>query len=118
MKSTSSAAFLAGDRLEKEHVAPGIKRQILGYDQRLMLVRVWFDQGAVGTVHRHEHSQTTFVESGEFEFTVGSQLQRVRAGDCVYIAPNTDHGAKCLRAGILIDVFSPAREDFLEEETL
>jgi quercetin dioxygenase-like cupin family protein len=30
------------------------------------------------------------------------------------MAPNVEHGAVCLSAGVLIDVFSPAREDFLE----
>lgn len=117
MTRQASQPFLFGSSVPRESVDSGISRQILGFDDRIMLVRVWFDVGAIGTLHRHMHSQTTYVESGEFEFTVGQQTRRVQAGDCVYIAPDTQHGAKCLHAGVLIDVFSPMRDDFFEGES-
>ena len=37
-----------------------------------------------------------------------------QAGDVsAYIPTNVIHGAVCLEAGVLIDTFSPVREDFL-----
>jgi len=33
----------------------GVKRQILGHNSQLMLVRVYFNEGAVGYVHSHRH---------------------------------------------------------------
>ncbi|WP_379548878.1 cupin domain-containing protein [Qipengyuania sp. DSG2-2] len=109
-----SAAFVKADTIPKEDLGGGISRQILGYGPDLMVVRVWFDEGAVGEVHAHPHSQSTLVESGKFEVFVDGHKQVLGAGDAFYIAPHLDHGAVCLEAGVLIDTFSPAREDFLE----
>ena len=45
----------------------------------------------------------------------GSETRRLRAGDCARIPPDVDHGAVCVEAGVLLDVFSPVRKDFLAE---
>ena len=86
--------------------------RFLGYDGQVMLVKVKFEQGAVGTPHTHYHTQTTYVASGKFEFTVNGEKQIVSAGDGVYIEPDAEHGCACLEAGILIDCFSPMRRIF------
>lgn len=106
--------FVKADPAGAETVAPGIKRQLLGYGDSLMGVRVWFEAGAVGEVHAHVHAQMAYVESGKFKVTVGDKVSILSAGDSFFAPPHTDHGAVCLEAGVLIDVFSPAREDFLE----
>jgi quercetin dioxygenase-like cupin family protein len=112
-RAHSSQNFVAGDHTDRVAVDDGIERQILGYCPDLMLCRVWFQPGAEACVHAHSHSQVTYVESGRFQFQVGHKAVEVRAGDCVYIPSDTRHGAKCLEAGVLIDCFSPLREDFL-----
>ena len=112
----SSAAFVTAAETPKEELGGGISRQILGYGPDLMIVRVWFEKGAIGEVHAHHHSQSTYVESGQFEVFVDGMKQVLGAGDSFYIAPHLDHGAVCLEPGVLIDTFSPAREDFLGEE--
>ena len=86
----------------------------MGYDDKIMLVRVLFDKGGIGTVHEHYHSQVTYVASGAFEINIDGVRQTLEEGDSFYAPPNTLHGAKCLEAGELIDVFSPIREDFIE----
>ncbi|MGJ8691201.1 MAG: cupin domain-containing protein [Thalassotalea sp.] len=113
MKQT--AAFLFADKVEIEDLGDGISRQILGFNQQVMMVKVMFATGAVGYMHDHFHSQVTYVESGLFEITIGDETQQLKAGDCYYMKPNIKHGAKCLEAGVLIDSFSPCREDFLAE---
>ena len=35
----------------------------MGYDDKIMLVKVHFEK-VVGTMHEHYHSQVTYVESG------------------------------------------------------
>lgn len=97
-----------------EQAAEGITRQMIGYDVNIMMVKVKFEKGAIGYIHDHFHSQTTYVESGSFEVTIGEEKQILNAGDGFFIPPNVPHGAVCLEAGLLIDVFSPIREDFLE----
>jgi quercetin dioxygenase-like cupin family protein len=75
---------------------------------------VVFEEGAVGTMHEHYHSQATYVASGKFELTIGEEKRILEAGDGYYVAPDVLHGCVCLEAGILIDTFSPMRADFLK----
>ena len=108
-----SKTFLFETSMEWENPSPGVQRQIMGYNKDIMTVKVKFEEGAVGTPHAHPHSQTTYVASGIFEFTVGNVTNIVQPGDGVYMEPNVLHGCKCLEAGILVDTFSPMREDFI-----
>lgn len=113
---TCSKVFLIENEISWEPAGEGIKRQILGYNGQLMLVKVKFEKGAVGSAHAHYHSQSTYVASGVFEFHVNGKKQTVTAGDGIYIEPDVLHGCTCLEAGILIDTFSPMREDFIKNK--
>lgn len=97
-----------------EEAGEGITRQITGYNTQLMLVKVKFETGAVGYVHDHFHSQGSYVASGKFKITIDGKSEVLETGDGFFVPPNAEHGAECLEAGILIDVFSPLREDFLK----
>ncbi len=95
--------------------APGIQRQVYGYDDKIMLVKVKFEKDAVGSLHEHHHSQVTYVESGVFEMTIGEEKRIIKTGDGYYVPPHVIHGCVCLKPGLLVDVFSPLREDFLPQ---
>lgn len=105
--------YFIGEETEWEEVGPGLKRQMMGHDGKIMLVKVNFETGAIGQLHKHYHSQVTYVESGEFEMTIGDDIRTIKGGDSFYIPPHIMHGCICKKPGVLIDVFSPAREDFL-----
>lgn len=92
----------------------GTQRQILGYNDNLMMVKVKFKKGDKGAMHTHPHSQVTFIAEGAFEFTIGGETKIVKKGDALYQAPNIEHGCVCLEDGILIDCFNPMRESFLK----
>ncbi|UXP33100.1 cupin domain-containing protein [Reichenbachiella agarivorans] len=109
-----SDKFILADKMEWEELGGGVSRKFLGYDNQIMMVQVKFEAGALGSPHAHFHTQSTYCAAGKFEFTVGGEKQIVKAGDGIYMEPNVLHSAVCLEAGILIDVFSPVREDFLE----
>lgn len=111
----SSKLFIKGSKEERVEVDKGIVRQNLGFDDSLLLARVSFEKGSIGYTHSHPHSQVAYVESGVFDFSVGSETRRMEAGDCVYIPPHAQHGAECVEAGVLLDIFSPCREDLLPE---
>lgn len=110
----SSIALIPGRTMEWEELGTGLSRQILGWDNQIMMVKVKFDKGAVGSPHSHFHTQTSFCHSGKFEFTIDGVKHHIEPGDGLYIAPNLLHGALCLEPGIILDVFSPVREDFLD----
>lgn len=111
-----SAAFFRGNDTPKDHVGEGLDRQLFGFNDSILMARVEFEEGAVGEVHAHPHTQATYVESGEFDVYIDGVEQRLGPGDGFYVRPNLDHGAVCRKAGVLVDVFSPVREDFLNED--
>lgn len=112
-KATRSDIFMFEKDIEWESAGDGVTRQIVGYDGQVMMVKVKFEKGGIGTAHTHYHTQVTYVASGKFEFTIGKEKKIVKTGDALYIAPDVMHGCICLEEGLLIDCFSPMRADFI-----
>ena len=110
----ASELYIPDRNIEWEDLGGGVSRKILGWDNQIMMVKVKFEEGAVGSPHKHFHTQTTYIESGKFEFSIADKKQIAEKGDGLYIPPNELHSALCLEAGVLIDVFSPVREDYLD----
>ncbi len=96
-----------------EDLGGGVRRRICAYHDRLMCVEVHLETGVVAPVHSHPHEQITYVISGRFEFEVGGVKKVLSAGDSTYKQAHLPHGAVCLEAGVLLDIFTPHREDFV-----
>ena len=97
-----------------EDLGDGVSRKILGYNSGLMLVKVFFKAGAVGAAHQHPHQQVSYVLQGEFEVNVDGKTDVLYCGDSFVVSENARHGVVCRKTGILLDAFSPLRNDFLE----
>ncbi|WP_242092878.1 cupin domain-containing protein [Aestuariivivens sediminicola] len=108
------AIFFRQDEMEWEAVEDKIERQIVGYDDTMMMVNVKFEKGGVGSVHHHVHTQSTYISEGKFEVTVADDKKVLKKGDSFFVPSNTPHGVVCLESGVLIDVFTPVRKDFLK----
>ena len=72
--------FFFKEDMEWEQVDPLLRRQIHGYDDKIMLVIAEFKEGGVGQMHNHHHSQVTYVASGEFEMTIVIQSATSKIG--------------------------------------
>jgi quercetin dioxygenase-like cupin family protein len=112
-ESIKGSAFVSSANIVWETVGEGVQRKILGYDDQLMMVIVQFKKGAIGSLHHHIHRQLSYVESGRFEVTIDGSKHILQKGDCFFVAPNLIHGVVALEEGCLVDVFNPAREDFI-----
>jgi quercetin dioxygenase-like cupin family protein len=94
-------------------IADGIERQMIVGD-RLMMCRLTFKPGIDTPVHSHPHEQMTIVERGRVRFVIDGQPRVATAGDVLHFPPNVSHGATILdEEVVLIDVFTPIREEFL-----
>ncbi|MDD6142133.1 MAG: cupin domain-containing protein [bacterium] len=91
----------------------GVKRRVLAYNENMMIVEVHFEKDGVGAPHTHPHTQCTYVQSGRFRFTIDGQDAEVAAGDTIAFPPDILHGTLCLEAGVLLDIFTPMRKDFI-----
>ena len=96
-----------------ERVADGIERQMI-VGARVMVCRLRFRPQLVTPTHSHPHEQVTLVEQGHVRFTIGGDTVVAQPGDVLHFAPGVVHGAATLdEEVVLIDIFSPIREDFL-----
>lgn len=91
----------------------GVTRRVLAESPALMIVEFKFQAGGVGMPHHHPHVQGTYVRLGRFQFTVGDDKFEVGTGDAFVIPSDVEHSCKALEAGMLVDTFTPRREDFL-----
>lgn len=113
MEEVQSKVFIFGEETAWESPDVGVRRQVMGYCDQLMLVKVEFQAGAVGTVHAHPHAQASYVASGKFEVQVGDEKKTLSAGDGFFAASGVLHGVLCLEGGVLVDTFNPMRRDFV-----
>ena len=90
-----------------------VTRRILAYCDGLMCVENSFKKGAIGALHSHPHTQITYVVSGKFAFTIDGETRTVEKGDTMLKQDGVIHGCTCLEEGILLDIFTPMRQDFV-----
>lgn len=111
--SEKNARWLFNKDVSGHEAGEGVVRFVKSYTDEVMVVENHFKKGAVGALHSHPHTQITYVVSGKFEFTIGDEKNIVTAGDTMLKKDGIVHGCVCLEEGILLDIFSPMREDFV-----
>ncbi|CAN5265248.1 cupin domain-containing protein [soil metagenome] len=103
------------DKIPVEQTAEGIKRQMV-VGQNVMMCRFSFAPFVVTPQHTHLHEQMTLVVQGKVKFFISGKEHTLKTGDVIHFPPNIRHGATMLdEEVILIDIFSPIREDFLKK---
>jgi quercetin dioxygenase-like cupin family protein len=103
------------DEIPFENIGAGIERQMI-VGEKMMICRLRFAPKTITPAHRHPHEQMTIVEKGKVLFTLEDEQQVFAPGDVLHFPSNFWHGATMLDDEvILIDIFSPIREDFLSQ---
>lgn len=113
MNMAKTTTLIADSEIEWTELGNGIRRKLMAHNDEMMLTKVDFQTGALGTLHQHPHTQASYVSKGKFEITISGISKILSAGDVYFVPSGELHGALCLEAGELIDVFSPMRADFL-----
>ena len=92
---------------------PGLERRILAYNPRLMLVEHRMERTWIGIRHAHPHDQLVYIVSGRLEFGCGSERFEATAGDSFVVRGGVEHEARALEPSVVLDVFTPVRDDYL-----
>ena len=95
-----------------EQLGAGIGRQAL-HTERLTVARFHLRSGTVVPQHAHENEQVANLLEGRMRFLVGDDDVVVSAGESITIPAGVPHQAEALTDVLLIDVFSPRREDWI-----
>jgi quercetin dioxygenase-like cupin family protein len=90
----------------------GLTRQVLAWNERMMLVRHLMEPGWIGTKHSHPHEQLVYVIRGHLRVTVGEQAFDAAAGDSFVVPGGVEHQASAVEESEVLDVFTPFREDY------
>ena len=98
--------------VEPVEMVPGVWRRTLSYGQRLMVVQVTLEEGVVVPVHSHPHEQITYVIEGRLSMEVEGQTHVLGPGDSLLLPGDAEHGATVTERTLVIDTFSPPREDY------
>ena len=108
------AQHLNWSTIPVEQMADGIERQML-VGSALMICRFRFKPFLVTPEHDHPHEQMTIVERGRVRFFIEGKERIASAGDVLHFPSHCWHGATMMdEEVVLIDIFSPLREDFLK----
>jgi quercetin dioxygenase-like cupin family protein len=102
-------------RWHEEPVEPlneKIGRQML-HTETMTLARITLRKGALVPRHAHPNEQIATVLEGTLRFVVDGEERVVGPGESVPLAADVPHEVEALEDSIVLDVFSPVREDWV-----
>lgn len=100
------------DGVKKEQINPLLARQAI-HGEVLTVARFEMSKGCVIPQHSHSNEQISMVQSGRAKFTVDGNDVVLTGGDTLHILPNLVHSAEALEDSVVVELFSPRREDWI-----
>lgn len=110
--SQNPVVYVATNATPTSTPEPGMIRQVLAYNSKLMIVRHNFTAGWVGARHSHPHDQMVYVVSGRILFKAEGKQWEMGPGDSIVVDGSLEHEASALEASEVLDIFTPFREDY------
>ena len=94
------------------NVFPGLIRRTLAQSQLLMICEFTFDAHVEVPVHSHRHEQVGYLVEGHVEMMIAGEKFELTKGDSYCAPSNVPHGVFTLEPSVIVDTFSPPREDY------
>lgn len=82
---------------------------------KLMTVQAELPKGSIAAKHSHPHEQMTYVAKGRVKVKMKGEEFILSQGGIVHFPSNEEHELEAAEDTILIDVFTPVREDFIQK---
>ena len=105
--------FRKKDTGQSRQLLEGIHLTTLVHGEKTLMGQFEIAKGAALPAHSHPHEQTGFLISGKLRFNVEGKITEVEPGDSWCLAGGVEHAAEALDDSVVIEVFSPVREDYL-----
>jgi quercetin dioxygenase-like cupin family protein len=101
------------DPADYRRLLPGITMKPLAHGDHTLLCEFHLKQGALIPAHQHAQEQTGYLVHGSLRF-FGDEGEMVVEPGCSWsFKGGVAHGAEALVDSVVIEVFSPVREDYL-----
>lgn len=91
----------------------GVRFKTLVYGEKTLLAEFHLDKGSTIPAHQHPHEQTGYLVSGRLDFTVGEEKFIAEPGTSWSLPGNIEHSVEVLEDAVVVEVFSPIREEYL-----
>jgi quercetin dioxygenase-like cupin family protein len=91
----------------------GIKIKTIAHGKKTLMAQFQMAKGADLPLHTHPHEQTGYMISGKLILKIDQERHVTKPGDSWCIAGDVPHSAEVLEDSVVVEVFSPVREDFL-----
>ncbi|MBW2366378.1 MAG: cupin domain-containing protein [Deltaproteobacteria bacterium] len=96
-----------------KELAPGMNLKTVVHGEKMLMIKFSMEGGQVHAGHNHPYEQTGTLLKGKIKFTIGGEVYIVEPGDCWSIPAGVEHQGETLEASEGVEVYSPAREDYL-----
>jgi len=94
--------------------SPGNRIKTLCYGEHTLLVEVHLDKDADLLRHKHPYEQTGYLVSGKIVMHIEEKAVELKPGDSWCIPMNAEHKVDVLEDSVVIEVFSPTREEYIK----
>ena len=105
-------SLIPHDSTNPVEMLPGVVRRTMTDGDRMMLCEIRMDAGSVVPMHTHPHEQTGYLATGRIRFRVGDDARDLSPGDAWMVPGGVPHEATALEPSLLVDIFSPPREEY------
>lgn len=103
--------FINLENTAEKELIPGFQAKLI-HTENLTIGYFSIKAGSVLPEHSHVHEQISNVLEGELEMTVHKETQILKTGMVMVIPSGAIHSGKALTDCLILDVFSPVREDY------
>ena len=98
---------------DQRQLVEGVHLSTLVHGEKTLMGQFSIAKGSTIPPHSHPHEQTGFMVYGKLRFKVEDEVMEVFTGDSWCIPGGAEHGVEALEESVVIEVFSPVREDYL-----
>lgn len=98
--------------IPKEQINPLFVRQAI-HSETMTVARLHLSQGCSVPMHSHHNEQISMVERGAIRFVLNGVERVIRGGEVIQIPANAPHSADVLEDTVVVDLFSPPRQDWI-----
>lgn len=107
--------FTKHENNDYTELIPGILIKNLVHGKNTLTAKFKLVKGCNLPKHSHPHEQTGYLISGKMKFSIAGEHYLAEPGDSWCIGGDIEHSAEVLEDAVVIEVFSPVREDYLPE---
>ncbi len=108
--------FFDWDALDWELVQLGVERKVV-HTAHLMFALYRMSAGLEFPRHDHPHEQMATVLSGRIEALIGEDRRELGPRGGYRVPANVPHTIRVLEDAVILDAFTPIREDFLTDRS-